>query len=112
MTNTEIYQRKIQNVSYASTLMLRVAVDEGNTHPYNGIKYRLPNSFRLISLSLGGKNHLFLLDITAGIRAPEMRVFPFKAIAAAHVQYQCIYFAALVNGAVRLAVSERSGNLT
>jgi len=40
MTNTKIYQRKIQNVSYASTLILRAAVDEGNTRPYIGIKYR------------------------------------------------------------------------
>jgi hypothetical protein len=40
MTNTEIYQRKIQNVSYVSTLMLKAALDEGNTHPYIGIKYR------------------------------------------------------------------------
>jgi hypothetical protein len=33
----------------------------------------------------GGKNHLFLFDIKAGIRAPELRVFPFKTIMAAHV---------------------------
>jgi len=41
-----------------------------------------------------------------GIRAPEMRAFPFKAITAAHVPR--IYFAAIVNGAVPSAVSDRS----
>jgi hypothetical protein len=55
----------------------------------------------------GEKNHLFLLEITAGIRAPELRVFPFKATTAAHVPH--IYFAAIVNGAFRSAVSDRSG---
>jgi pectin methylesterase-like acyl-CoA thioesterase len=59
------------------------------------------------SFSQGGKHHLFLLDIRAGIRAPELQVFPFKIIKAA--QYQGIYFTAVVNRAVRSAVSDRSG---
>ena len=54
------------------------------------------------------KNHLFLLDITGGIRSPEMQVFPFKIITATHVPTY-MYSAALVNGAVRSAASDRSG---